>query len=412
MAKGRLTQDRVDKLTTPGVHPDGSGLCLQVRGPEARSWIFRYTLHGQARWLGLGSASRESNKYLTLAQARTARDDARAEIRKGNDPVKTRRDERQQHRQENRKAITFRERANQYLRAHEDGWKNAKHREQWHSTLERYVFPIIGDLPAEAITASHVVDILRPIWTEIPETARRTRGRIESVLDYAADPDDVTYRNPAAMNDRLFKKLPKAARTKQVINHPALPYSEIAAFMADLRTRDGVAPRALEFTILTACRTNEVLSARWDEIDLGTALWVIPAERMKSNREHRVPLPRAAVAVLERMQALRLGDVVFPSAGDRPLSNMAMLTVLRRMGHADITTHGFRSTFRDWAAELTSFPREIAEKALAHAVGDDTERAYQRGDLLDKRRRLMDQWAVFCNMPAPAGEVVPLRSSL
>jgi integrase len=407
MAKGRLSQDGVAKIDKAGLHFDGSGLYLQVAGPQARSWIYRYTLHGKPRWHGLGSA-----REVTLAQARDLRDEARAQIRRGIDPVKARKNDRLHARLEERKQVTFRQRAEQYIEAHKEGWRNAKHRDQWASTLGLYVFPLIGDLPAGSVTASHIVDVLRAIWTDKPETARRVRGRIEAILDYAADPDDALYRNPATMTPQLMKKLPKLPQAKRPQNHPALPYDEIGAFMRSLRQQQGVAAGALEFAILTAARTGEVLNATWPEIDLGGAVWTIPPERMKSGREHRVPLGDAALAVLERMRAMASGRFVFPSFGkNRPLSNMAMLTVLRRMNRADLTVHGFRSTFRTWAAERTSFPREVAEAALAHALKDKTEAAYQRGDLFAKRRRLMDAWGEFCGKTPATGAVVPLRSA-
>jgi integrase len=407
LTKGRLSQAAVDKLTAAGMYPDGDGLYLQVTGPESRSWIYRFTLRGKARWYGLGSA-----REITLAKARVARDEARALIRKGIDPVQERKDRDVRARVDERKAVTFRERAEQYIKAHAEGWRNEKHRDQWASTLAAYVYPSIGDLPAGSITASQVVDILRPIWTEKPETARRVRGRIEAILDYAADPDDALYRNPATMTAQLMKKLPKLSQSKRPKNHPALAYDEIGAFMASLRQQQGIAACALEFTILTAARTGETLGIQWPEIDLTSAVWTIPAERMKGFRKHRVPLSRAAVAVLGRMRTTASGRFVFPSLpNDRPLSNMAMLVVLRRMNRPGVTVHGFRSTFRTWAAELTHFPREVCEAALAHALKDKTEEAYQRGDLFEKRRRLMDDWARFCGTPRGAGEVIPLRTA-
>jgi integrase len=344
-----------------------------------------------------------------LAEARNARDDARALIRREIDPVQHRKDAKVRTRVQERSAITFRVRAEQYIEAHEEGWRNAKHRDQWRATLRNYVYPAIGDLPAASVTAGHVVDLLRPIWTEKPETARRIRGRIESILDYAADPDDSTFRNPAAATVQLLKKLPKTKR--QQTSHPALPYDDAPAFMAELRSREGMAALALEFTILTAARTGEALGAKWDEIS--GRVWIVPASRMKMEREHRIPLSDAALAVLERAKALRIGDFIFPSLPhDRPLSNMAMLTVLRRMNRSDLTVHGFRATFRTWAAERTNFPREVIEAALAHILEDKTEAAYQRGDLLEKRRRLMDAWAQYCGQGSKkSGVVVPIGAS-
>ena len=406
MAKGSLTQGSVDKGLQAGLHRDGDGLYLQVTGPESRSWIFRYSFRGKPRWLGLGST-----QHVTLAAARNARDDARTEIRRGVDPVAARKEQRAQERIGTVKRVSFRERAEQYIQAHEEGWRNQKHREQWRASLKAYAYPIIGELAASEVAASHLVEILRPIWSEKPETARRLRGRIEAVLDYAADPDDMHYRNPAAMTAQLLKKLPRPSASKNVQNHPSLSYEEIGPFMAALREREGIAARALEFVIATAARTGEVLGARWNEMDIAGAVWTVPAERMKGAREHRVPLSAIALKALKAMQAVKQGEVVFPSLPhDRPLSNMALLTVLRRMNRADLTVHGFRSTFRTWAAEQTTFPREVAEAALAHVLKDKTEKAYQRGDLFEKRRRLMIAWAEYIARPAGRGEVVPMRA--
>jgi integrase len=388
-----MKQADIDKLVAPGLHRCDRGLFLQVAGPESRSWIFRYSFMGKPRWLGLGSAL-----DVSLAQARDARDDARALLRQKIDPVQDRKDAKLQARVQERSSVTFRERAEQYLQAHEEGWRSPKHRDQWRATLRNHVYPAIGNMPAAAVTAGHVVDLLRPIWTEKQETARRIRGRIESILDYAADPDDSAYRNPAAATVQLLKKLPKLSKeSRRPTSHPALAYDEMAAFTVALKAREGTAALALEFTILTAVRTGEALGARWEEIDRAARLWIVPAERMKGKREQRIPLSKTAIAVLDRAEDVRIGEFVFPSLPhDRPLSNMAMLTVLRRMNRADLTVHGFRATFRTWAAERTNFPREVIEAALAHVLEDKTEAAYQRGDLLEKRRKLMTAWADFC----------------
>jgi len=387
---GQLKQSDIDKITTPGMHLCDRGLYLQVSGEQSRSWIFRYTFRGKARWLGLGSA-----RDVTIAQARDARDDARALIRRGIDPVQERKDGKSKASIRERNAVPFRERADQYIQAHEAGWKNAKHREQWRTTLTTYVYPTIGEIPAAAVTAGHIVDLLRPIWSQKPETARRVRGRIESILDFAADPDDAVYRNPAALTAQLLKKLPKVIRGKK--NHPALPYSEAPVFFAELRRREGMAALALRFTILTAARTNETIGAQWPEVDWGARVWTIPSTRMQAGKEHRVPLSQAGMAVLARAKELRRGEFVFTSLPhDRALSNMAMLAVLARMNRDGLTVHGFRATFRTWAAECTSFPWEVAEAALAHAVEDKTEASYRRGDLLERRRELMDAWSSFC----------------
>jgi integrase len=397
-----LKQSEIYKLTI-GRHLIDRGLYLQVSGPNARSWLFRYQFQGKPRWLGLGSAA-----DVTLKQALAARDDAKATLRRLVDPVAERQNLKLQARTQARSSITFAVRAKEYLQAHEDNWKSDKHREQWHSTLRTYVLPKIGDVPAVAVTAADIVDLLRPIWSDKQETARRVRGRIESILDYAADPNDHDWRNPAAAAERLLKALPKVKRT--VESHAALPYGEVAAFLDELRKGEGTAAAALEFAILTAARTNEVLGAGWDEIDTERQLWTVPAQRMKGGREHRVPLSDSAIAVLDGARVWRQGAHIFPSLPhDRPLSNMAMLAVLRRMNRRDITVHGFRSTFRDWVAEQTNFQREVAEMALAHVIEDKTEAAYRRGDLFDKRRALMDAWGKFCTTPAINTDVVTPR---
>jgi integrase len=386
-----LKQADVDKLVVPGKHLIDRGLYLQIISANARSWLFRYTFHGKAHWHGIGSA-----RDVTLKQALDAVADARALIRKGVDPVADRKNAKLQVRAQERAAVTFRVRAEQFLLAHESEWRNEKHRNQWRATLRNYVYPAIGDLPTIAVTAGHIVDLLRPIWSSKQETARRVRGRIEAVLDFSADPDDHNWRNPAAAAERLLKALPKVRR--QIESHPALPYSEVAAFVGELRQREGTAAAALEFAILTAARTTEVLGATLQEIDLEKRLWTVPPRRMKGGREHRVPLSNAAVAILERAKTWQQGAFLFPSLPhDKPLSNMAMATVVKRgMKRGGITVHGFRSTFRDWASEQTNFPNEVAEAALAHVIENKTEAAYRRGDLFEKRRALMDEWAAYC----------------
>jgi len=406
MAEARKwTQAGVTAEAKPGMYRVSPGLYLQVKGAESKSWIYRFTLGGKARFMGLGGA-----RNVTLAQARKRVDDIRVnKVARGIDPLAEDAAAAEQERLAKARAVPFRQRAEEYLQAHEAGWRNPKHRAQWRSTLETYAYPIIGDVPAREVTASHIVDILRPIWSEKYDTARKVRGRIEAVLDYAADPDDLQYRNPAAKTAQLLKKLPKRAKGQKQ-HHPALPYAEIAHFMAALRARQGMAARALEFAILTAARTGEVLGAKADEIDERAGMWTVPGARMKGGREHRVPLSDAALDVLRRARADRKGDVLFPSIPhDRPLSNMALLTVLKRMARTEITVHGFRSTFKDWAREQTNFPNEVSEAALAHLIGDETERAYARGDLFEKRKQLMAAWAAAC-APTLGANVVKLRS--
>jgi integrase len=306
--------------------------------------------------------------------------------------------------------MTFRQVADRYLTAHEAGWRNEKHKWQWGQTLD-LACKTIGQLKVSAIATGDVMRVLEPIWRVKTETASRLRGRIESVLDFANAHGWRTGDNPARWRGHLAKLLPPPSKLAKTRHYPALPWSEIGAFMAELRDQDGIGARALEFTILTATRTSEVIGAAWSEIDLKGKIWTIPAERMKAEKEHRVPLSEAALAVLDNLRDQRHGDWVFP--GGKPgksISNMAMLMALRRLTRRHLTVHGFRSTFRDWCAEATNYPREIAEKALAHTLRDETERAYQRGDLLEKRRALMRDWANFCDRRATTGEIVPIRA--
>jgi integrase len=301
--------------------------------------------------------------------------------------------------------MTFDACAAAYIAAHNTSWRNAKHRDQWRNTLTSYAGPAFGSLPVQSIDVGLVMKALEPIWQAKPETASRLRGRIEAVLDWATVRGHRKGENPARWRGHLDKLLPARSKVHKVKHHPALPYNEMADFVAELRKQEGVAARALEFLILTAARTGEVIGARWDEVDVEEKIWVVPAARMKAGREHRVPLSSAAVAILEEMKKIRESDFVFPGGKKgKPLSNMAMLAVLKRIGRSDLTAHGFRSSFRDWAAERTNFPREVAEMALAHTVGDKVEAAYRRGDLLQKRRQIMEAWARFCEI-----KVVPAR---
>jgi integrase len=390
MGGGKLTTADVDRAP-PGRHFDGDGLYLEVRGPESKSWIYRYTLRGEERWHGLGSA-----RDVSLAAARKKRDKARVEVREGLDLVAERK--RVKAAQKLGDGVTFRQAAESYIKAQQEGgaWSNHKHAAQWAATLTTYACPVVGDLSVQVITRADIIRVLEPIWITRAETARRVRGRIESIFDWCIARGERTVNENPASRGPLIRGLPRQPRSRG--HHEALPYSQIGPFMLDLRGREGMAALALEFAILTAARTGEVLGAKWTEIDIDRAVWTVSAERMKGRREHRVPLSRVALAVLERArQAGQGSEFVFPNTGrGQPLSNMAMLKMMERMGRPELTTHGFRSTFRDWAAEQTAFPSEVAEAALAHTIGDKTEAAYRRGDLFEKRRRLMQQWAAFC----------------
>jgi integrase len=404
---GKLTAADVERAPQ-GMHFDGGGLYLQVSGPDARSWIFRYMLNGTQRWHGLGSA-----RDVSLALARKKRDKARVQVREGLDLVAERKRAKAALSASN--GVTFKQAAEAYIAAQQNGdaiWTNPKHRAQWLSTLLTYVYPVIGNLSVQAIERADIIRVLEPIWTTKAETARRVRGRIKAVLDWSIARGERTSGDNPATRGPLVKGLPRQSRS--IDHHEALAYSQIGAFMLDLRSRGGMAALALEFAILTASRTGEVLGATWDEFDFQSKTWTIPAARMKGRRDHRVPLSAAAVAVLERARGVGQDSRhAFPNpGGGRPLSNMAMLRVLERMNRHELTAHGFRSTFRDWTSERTEFPREVAEAALAHVSGDKTEQAYRRGDLFDKRRRLMEAWSEFCGKPSPASAtVVPLRAA-
>jgi len=402
----RLTARTVETATEPGLYPDGAGLYLRVGRGGAKSWCLRYMLAGKAREMGLGGASK-----IGLADARKRASAQRLLLVDKVDPLARREAETRTRKIEAAQAMTFEEAARAYVKAHEPSWRNAKHRQQWTNTLGTYVFPIFGALAVGAVDVAMVMKVIEPLWATKPETAGRVRGRIESVLDWAKARGFREGENPARWRGHLSNLLPARSKVRSVKHHAALPYAEIGPFMVYLRSRGGAAANALEFLILTAARTNEVLGARWPEIDLGARMWTVPASRMKGQREHRVPLTSAAIAVLDR--TLRQGgDFLFPGAkAGRGLSNMAMLKVLERMDSGNLTAHGFRATFKTWATERTNFPSEDVETALAHVIGDKVEAAYQRGDLLDKRRRLMDAWGEFCAKPAPAGTLVNLRQA-
>lgn len=411
MARGvnRLTAVQVTRMRGAGRYADGGGLYLQIGPIGGKAWLFRFMRNGRAREMGLGPFP-----LVTLSEARVAAAEARKLLLAGTDPIEERKARRDRARLENARALTFKQCADAYITAHAPGWRNAKHADQWRNTLATYAYPVFGDLFVQSVDTALVLKALEPIWTAKTETASRVRGRIEAVLDWATARKYRHGENPARWRGHLDKLLPAKSKVQKVVHHPALPYDAVGAFMVELRKRDGTAARALEFAILTAARTNEVLKARWEEIDLAAKVWTVPAERMKAGREHRVPLSEAAIAVLEAVK-VDGADLVFPGAKPgKPLSNMALLKLLDRMGRSDLTAHGFRSTFRDWAADRTTFPREVAESALAHVVSDKVEAAYRRGDLFEKRRKLMDAWATYCAIikVERAAEVVPIRASI
>jgi integrase len=407
----RLSALKVAGKMPAGMHADGKGLYLHVSATGAKSWIFRYMFGGNAREMGLGSLS-----TLGLAEARAKRDECRRQLKiEHKDPLELRKAAEAQEALDQAKATTFKEAAEQYISSHRAGWKNPKHAAQWPNTLATYVFPTLGQLSVQAIDTALVCKALEPIWYTKPETANRVRGRIEVILDWAKSRSLRDGDNPARWRGHLEFQFPPRSKVRAIEHHAAIPYADLPEFMAKLREQEGVAARALEFTILTAARTGETIGATWSEFNTAEKVWTVPGARMKARKEHRVPLSARAFVILRDAAAVESGADAFVFAGrkrGKPLSNMAMLKLLERMKRADLTVHGFRSAFRDWAAERTNFPSEVAEMSLAHAVGDKVEAAYRRGDLFEKRRWLMTEWATFCNTPKAAerGSVVQLRA--
>jgi integrase len=409
---GKLTALAADRAKTPGKIGDGGGLWLEIDDGGAKSWSFRYTMHGRSREMGLGPLH-----TVSLAEARDKALECRKLKLEGVDPIEHRRAKIAAARLEAVNDLTFDECRALYIAAHRAGWRNAKHADQWKNTLETYATPIIGKLSVGAVDTGHVLRILEPIWTSIPETAGRVRGRIEAILDSAKAKGLRKGDNPARWRNHLDQLLAKRSKVKKKQHHPALPYSRIGEFIAELRVTTSVSRAALEFVILTLGRTSEVIGFRWPELDRVEKVWTVPPERMKGNREHRVPLSQRALELLDEMAKLGESGYVFPGAkADKPLSNMALEMLVRRMngdseppiwcdrdGRA-IVPHGFRSSFKDWASEQTNFANEVSEAALAHVIGDETEQAYRRGDMLLKRRRLMEAWAKYCDVKPPLAD--------
>jgi integrase len=387
MAK-RMTALGVAALKKPGLHHVGDGLYLRITPQGGRTWVFRYMHQTVAHSMGLGSS--------TLADARARVFAARSLLDSNQDPLAMAKADRLANAAALASATTFKQAATEFIASHKSGWKNAKHAAQWTATLESYVYPVFGNVSVAGIDAPMVLKALKPIWSTKNETAQRVRGRIENVLDWAKVHEMRSGENPARWRGGLQHALPARPQASLVRHHPALPYAEIAEFVAALRAKEGTTARCLEFTILTAARTSEAIGARWSEIDLEAAIWTVPASRIKARREHRVPLSPAALALLKAQGKVRVGDFVFAGRrGGRGLSDRPMAALVKRMKRKDITVHGFRSSFRDWAAERTRYPNHVVEMALAHAVGDKVEAAYRRGDLLAKRADLMKDWATF-----------------
>jgi integrase len=423
---GKLKALNVAREKRPALYGDGGGLYLQIADGGSKSWIFRYWIahrhpvtgalvrdamtkrtKGRNRDMGLGS-------YITvsLEEARELALECRKLRAKEIDPIEVREQAKRQAALDRAKSLTFKDAAAAYIAAHRVAWKNEKHAGQWSATLEKYAYPIIGDLALQVIDTTVVMKVIEPIWPTKPETASRLRGRIESVLDWATVRGYRQGENPARWRGHLAKLLPARSKVRKTEHHAALPYADLPAFLVELRQQNGVAARSLEFTILTAARTNETIGAKKDEIDQKNKAWIVPSERMKTGKDHRVPLAARALEVLGSVQnADDETAFIFPGGfAGTPLSNMAMLKLLERMGRSDLTVHGFRSTFRDWAAECTDFQNEVVEMALAHTVASKTEAAYRRGDLFEKRRQLMNAWAEFCGKQAALKKVVPFKS--
>jgi integrase len=408
-----LSAVKVAKLKEPGRYGDGGNLWLQVTNTSrkdddgapivTKSWVFRYKLNGKARAMGLGPL-----ELVSLAEARDLAQEARKLLLKGKDPIEERDKARdaatEAKRIEAARSVTFKHCAEKYLAAHQGSWKNDKHRAQWGSTLSVYAYPEIGALPVSAVDTALVLRILEPIWSTKRETASRLRGRIEVILDWARVAGYRQGENPARWRGHLDHLLARKSK-RSTRHHPAMAYKDLPAFMQELRTRDSISARALEFTILTAARTGEAIEAKRSEVDREARVWTVPAERMKAGRGHRVPLSDRAFAILEALPEIEgcpylfPSSALFPDGSTRPLSNMAMLELLRGM-RPGLTVHGFRASFKDWAREQTDHPRDIVEAALAHVIGDKAEAAYVRGDAIAKRRALMDDWAAYCGSGA------------
>ncbi|WP_395707965.1 tyrosine-type recombinase/integrase [Reyranella sp.] len=394
----RLKPLTVQREGKPGLYPDGGGLHLQVSASGSKSWVFRYELRGRRREMGLGSMN-----DVSLAEARALARAARGVKATGVDPIAHRDAQRAAARLEEARTITFAAAAADYIAANKAGWRNAKHADQWTATLKTYAYPVLGKLAVGDVDTGLVVRVLQPIWATKPETASRVRGRIEAVLDYAKSQGYRAGDNPARWAGHLKLQLPARGKVRRVEHHAALPYAQVPAFVAALGEQPGLAALALRLLILTAARTGEIINAQWSEIDHERGLWTIPAGRMKAEREHRVPLSRAALDLLDVIAGHRAtladgspGPWLFAGARGKAMSNGGMLALLKRMKRTDITPHGFRSSFRDWAAEKTTFPPEVAELALAHTVGSKVELAYRRSDLFDRRRQLAEAWSSFC----------------
>lgn len=401
-----LSPLEIRRITKPGFTSVGTvpGLALQVSASGAKSWVLRIVVGGKRRDMGLGGYP-----GLTVADAFEAARKARTAIAEGIDPITQRKAAKSAIRAAQAQSITFAGAARAYIACHRAGWSNAKHAQQWENTLSTYAFPKIGSMLVGDVALPHVLSIVEPLWQEKTETASRVRNRIELILDWAAARKYRSGENPARWRGHLDKLLPKPTKIAKPVHFAALPIDGMSAFVAELRAASGVGAKALEFAILTGGRSGEVRGATWSEIDFINACWTIPAARMKAKREHRVPLAEPAVSLLQSIPSGTPNDLIFRGSNGRPLSDMTLSAVLRRM-KVDAVPHGFRSTFRDWASERTAYPHEVCEMALAHTIGNKAEAAYRRGDLFEKRRRMMHDWAAFIGQPAQSATVIGIRS--
>lgn len=395
----RLSARMVQNQVKPGYYPDGAGLYLQVKtaaesGRVSRSWLFRYNHNQRPTWMGLGSV-----RDINLTDARQQAAECRRLLALGKDPLAQRDGERDRTLVEKQRSMTFDQCASAYIAAHKDGWRNSKHAAQWESTLRLHASPVIGALPVADIALPQIMKILEPIWRDKTETATRIRGRVESIIDWATVRGFRSGDNPARWRGHLDHLLPKPSKVTKVEHHAAVAFDQLPEFFERLRRQEGTGARALAFLILTGARSGEVRGATRREVDFEAAVWTVPGERMKAGREHRVPLSEAALLFVGASKDEGGEALLFPAPRGGQLSDMTLSAVMRRM-KVPAVPHGFRSTFRDWCAECTDFPKEVAEMALAHAISDKVEAAYRRGDLFDKRRQLMEHWATFCGVPA------------
>ena len=399
----RLTALSIARAKTPGYFSDSGGLYLQVARAGSRSWIFRYSLAGKRREMGLGPYP-----AISLAEARDRAREARSLAKGGRDPIEARNAQRAHQRLEEARSITWDQAVEQFLDAHERTWRNAKHRQQWRNTLTGYASPFIGNVSVASIGTPEVTKVLDTIWHEKPETASRVRGRIERVLDWAKVRGYREGDNPARWRGHLDKVFPKKSKIRRVEHHPAVAIDDAPAIYARLSEATGMAALALRFAILTAGRAGEILGAHWSEIDLREAIWTIPSARMKAGNAHRVTLSREALAVLKVAARYGVNDRVFPSSRrGLPISSNSLINALQAAGGGNGTVHGLRSTFRDWCSERTPVSREVSEMALAHTIGNHVEAAYRRGELLKKRMALMEHWSQFLLTPQ-GSNVLPM----